>query len=218
MKIKKGDFVKIQYTGSTAEGFIFDTTDEKTAQESGLGHTHAKGGALTVCVGQVHVLEGIDKRLDGAEVEKEYEYMIPPEEAFGKKSAKLIQLMATNRFREEDIVPQPGVQVNVDNQIGVIKSVSGGRTLVDFNHPLAGQEVKYKVKVISKVEDTLEQAKCVIENTFHLHDPQATLEEKTLKVVLEGEVPKEVHDVFEKKVTSLVPAITKVVFEKPKKS
>lgn len=215
MKIKNGDFAKIQYTGKIPEGTVFDTTIEKKAKEIGMDHTHAHNDAVTICLGEGHVIVGLDKRLNDAEVQKDYTFTIPPEEGFGKKDAKLIQLMQTNRFRREDITPEPGLRVNVDDQIGIIKSVSGGRTLVDFNHPLAGIELTYEVKVLSKVDDVQEKAKCVMENTFHLHNPNLTVKEGTLTVIIPGDVPKDVKEVIETKVKSLVKEITKVTFEKP---
>ena len=65
-------------------------------------------------------------------------------------------------FARYNVAPQPGLTVHLDTEqgriYGTIKSVSGGRVLVDFNHPLAGQKVRYKVKiteVITSPEDRL---------------------------------------------------------------
>ena len=49
---------------------------------------------------------------------------------------------------------QAGVDiVNIDNTMGVIRSVSGGRVIVDFNHPLSSKSVHYDVEIIKIVED-----------------------------------------------------------------
>lgn len=218
MKIKNGDFVKIQYTGKTPEGIVFDTTIEKKAKEIGMDHTHSKDDAVVICLGEGHIIQGMDKRLNDAELQKEYTFVIPAQEGFGRKNPKLIQLMQTNRFRQEDINPEPGLRVNVDDQIGIIKSVSGGRTLVDFNHPLSGIELTYTVKVIEKIEDIKQKAVCVMENTFHLHNPNLKVSEGVLKVILPGDVPKEVKDVIEKKVKEVIKEIKQVSFEKPKEA
>ena len=50
MAVKKGDFIKLNYTGS-ADGIIFDTTSEAVAKENG---THADGKKyepIVICIG-----------------------------------------------------------------------------------------------------------------------------------------------------------------------
>ena len=97
--VKKRDFVEIEYTGKIKEGnVIFDTTDEKVAKENNL-HGHDFSPAI-ICLGEEQVLKGIDKNLEGKDIGKEYEFDIDPEDAFGKKNAKLIQLIPTAKFRK----------------------------------------------------------------------------------------------------------------------
>ena len=68
-EISKGDFVEIEYTGKVKEdGTIFDTTYEKVAKENQLhGHDF---GPIVICIGEEHVLKGIDKNLEGKEADK----------------------------------------------------------------------------------------------------------------------------------------------------
>jgi hypothetical protein len=40
--------------------------------------------------------------------------------------------------------------------------VAGGRVRVDFNHPLAGRNLKYKVKLVRHITDTLEKARSLL--------------------------------------------------------
>ncbi len=154
--IKKHDFVEIEYTGKLKdENIIFDTTDEKVAKENKLhGHDY---GPIIICVGEEQLLKGLDKNLEGKETGKEYDFDIKPEDAFGKKNAKLIQLIPTNKFKQQKIQPMPGMQLNIDGVVGTVKTVSGGRTLVDFNHPLAGKELSYKIKINKKITDDKEK-------------------------------------------------------------
>src|SRR3989338_7882631 len=145
--IKKYDFVEIEYTGKLREdGAIFDTTDEKVAKEHNL-HSHSDYGPVVICVGEEQLLKGIDKSLEGKGIGDEYDADIRPEDAFGSKDARLIQLIPTNKFKQQKIQPMQGMQLNIDGMLGIVKTVSGGRTLVDFNHPLAGKELSYKIKI-----------------------------------------------------------------------
>ena len=44
-------------------------------------------------------------------------------------------------FKKENITTQPGLQITVDEAVGMVKTVSGGRVIVDFNHPLSGKDI-----------------------------------------------------------------------------
>ncbi len=37
--------------------------------------------------------------------------------------------------------------------------MSGGRTIVDFNHPLSGKDIRYEVNVVRKVTNDMDKAK-----------------------------------------------------------
>ena len=146
-KISKKDFIEIEYEGKLKdEDIIFDTTDEKTAKEQGLANEKSEFGPIVICVGEGQVLAGLDKALEGKEP-GDYTVELNPEDAFGKKDAKLIKMIPHSVFRKQNIQVQPGLQVNVDGMIGLIRRVGGGRCLVDFNHPLSGKELVYKIKI-----------------------------------------------------------------------
>jgi FKBP-type peptidyl-prolyl cis-trans isomerase SlyD len=211
-KIKKQDFIEIEYTGKIKEdNIIFDTTDEKTAKENNL-HSHGGFGPVVICVGEEQVLKGIDKYLEGKETEKEYDININPEDAFGNKDAKLIQLIPTNKFKQQNIQPMPGVQVNIDGMVGIVKTVSGGRTLVDFNHPLAGKELSYHVKANKKVVDDKEKLRGHIKLSLGLDDFSSEITEGNAKITIKIEIPNEVKEQLNQKIIELIPNIKKVEF------
>ncbi|MFW5865469.1 MAG: FKBP-type peptidyl-prolyl cis-trans isomerase [Nanoarchaeota archaeon] len=165
MAIKKGDFIEIDYTGRVAdnEKFAFDTNDENVAKEEGIHSEKTTYGSTTIVVGEGHVIKGLDRQLEGKEPGK-HTFKIPAEEAFGKKSGKQLKLVPAKVFRKQDIRPFVGLQVNVDDEIGVIRSVSGGRIIVDFNHPLASKDVLYEVDIKRVLDDDEEK----IEKYFSL--------------------------------------------------
>ena len=49
--------------------------------------------------------------------------------------------------------------LNFDGKMGKVLSVSGGRVLVDFNHPLAGKEIIYEINVKRIVQNIDEKIK-----------------------------------------------------------
>jgi len=176
MSIQKGDFIELDYTGKIIEdNIIFDTTIPADAKKAGLIHEHADGEEhhhhhhlheedfkpVVICVGQNHVLPGLDKKIEGLAIGK-HEIKLSEEEAFGKKNSKLLKLIPLTAFKEQKINPHVGLVLNIDNAKGIVRSVSGGRVIVDFNHPLAGKEVVYTIKINKTVEDSEQKLKALL--------------------------------------------------------
>jgi FKBP-type peptidyl-prolyl cis-trans isomerase 2 len=162
MELKENDFVEIDYTGTIKdEGITFDTTDEKVAEEHNLKNEGVTFGPMIICLGKRQILKGIDKYLIGKDI-GEYSFDIQPEDGYGKKNAKLIQMIPTNKFKKQGINPVPGLQVQLDQMVGTIRAVTGGRTMVDLNHPLSGRLLSYTVKVHRVVDDVKEQISSIL--------------------------------------------------------
>jgi|TARA_B100001964_G_C14242410_1_gene605696 FKBP-type peptidyl-prolyl cis-trans isomerase SlyD len=216
--IKKKDFVEIEYTGKIKdENIVFDTTDEKIAKENSL-ESHTDYGPAIICVGQEQLLKGLDKSIEGKEIGKEYDVEIKPEDAFGNKNAKLIQLVPTNKFKQQNIQPMPGMQLNIDGMVGTIKTVSGGRTLVDFNHPLAGKELLYKIKLNKKITDDKEKLSGYLKLSLGTKDFEAEITNNNAKITFKKEIPKEAQETLKKKIIEVIPTIKNVesTFEQSK--
>ena len=211
-KVSKKDFIEIEYTGKLKdENVVFDTTDEKVAKENGL-ESHSGYGPVIICVGEEQLLKGLDKNLEGKETGKEYDIELKPEEAFGNKNAKLIQLIPTSKFKQQNIQPMPGMQLNMDGVVGTIKTVSGGRTLVDFNHPLSGKEVSYKIKINKKIMDDKEKLEGYLKLSLGTKEIEIEVNDSNAKIKLKKEIPKEAQENLSKKITELIPNIKNVEF------
>lgn len=212
MKTKKGDFIEIDYIAKImGEDRIFDLTSEETAKKENVYNKNFSYKPLVICLGENHVINGLDSALIDKEVGKEYIIGIQPENAYGKKDARLIQLVSTNVFRKQNIKPMPGLQVQIDNLIGIIKTVTGGRTLVDFNHPLAGKVIEYKVKILKIVNDDKEKIKALLKLMLH-KDVDFDLKESELK--MKENLPKEFQETIEREIKKLVKSVKKVSFPK----
>ncbi|MDP2906571.1 MAG: peptidylprolyl isomerase [Nanoarchaeota archaeon] len=213
MKLKNGDFILLDYTGKIKDSKqVFDTTSEQTAKDSGVHQKGAKYKPAMVCVGEGDVLKGLDEDLVGKEVGKSYIVEISPEKGFGKKDAKLMKIVNTNMFLKNNINPVPGLQVNVDNLIGTIKTVSGGRTIIDFNHPLAGKNLVYEFNVLKIVVDDEEKIKGMLSSYLAIDNPEVKIEAGVAKV--DSEVPEMLQKQLEEKIKNLIPAIKKVDYKK----
>ena len=168
-KVKENDFIQLDFTGRVKDGgYIFDTTSEKVAKDNGLYNPEVNYGPITVCVGKGLVLKGLDKALIGKDLGFDGTLEVTPEDAFGKKDPKMLKLIPSSKFKSNGVNPQPGLQVNVDGTLGFIKTVTGGRTIVDFNHPLAGKELEYDVLIKNKVDDVQEQVESLLTMKLNL--------------------------------------------------
>ncbi|MBN1157656.1 peptidylprolyl isomerase [Candidatus Woesearchaeota archaeon] len=212
-KVKKGDFVEIGYTGRLADsGEVFDTTSEKVAKENKIWSKDETFGNKVICLGENQILNGIDANLVGKEPGSEYTFTLSPEEAFGKKDTKLIQLISTARFRKEGIEPEVGLQINIDGVMGTIRSVTGGRTLVDFNHPLSGKDVAYTVDLVKVIDQSEDKIRAIIKNELN-QDADVKVVEKSAIVTLKKKLQKEIENVLAERIKSLVPDITNIRFQ-----
>jgi len=152
MTIKKGDFIEIEFTGKIkGTNQIFDTTIEADAKKAALKIKDLR--PFTLSVGHKMLPNGFDADIEGKEIGKQYTIELTPEKAFGKRNPKAVKMIPTKLFHEQKINPVPGLQLNLDGQLTKILSNSGGRTLVDFNNPLAGKEIIYEYKILKEITD-----------------------------------------------------------------
>jgi len=214
--MKKGDFIELEYTGKVKDmDFVFDTTSEKEAKENNIHDARASYGPVVICIGQGHVIRGLDEQLEGKELEKKYHIEISPEQGFGKKNAKLIQLVATNKFIKQKINPMPGLQVNIDDMTGMIRTVSGGRTLVDFNHPLAGKELAYDFKINKIVKDDEKKLNALLKLQLNLKDVKVAIKDgnATIDLNIKQDLPKPVEEKLTEYIKEIIPSIKNIEFK-----
>ena len=159
MAIQDGDFITLSYSGSVNEE-IFDTTDEAEAKSAGIHSPNAIYGPVTICVGQKHVILGLDEELVGKEAGAEGDVTVTPEKAFGDRDPKRIKSFPKNQFKEK---PVRGMPVKMDEMgEGTVVDVIGSKVIVDFNPPLAGQTLVYHYKIEEIVTDSLEELKGLV--------------------------------------------------------
>ncbi len=184
-KVENKDFIELDYTGKLSDGTIFDTTLESVAKDNGIQSPNFKYSPAIVCVGEKQLLPGLDEALSGKEVSKDFTVTLPAEKAFGKRDVKNVKIVPMGTFKEHKLNPQPGLEVDVDGQRGIVRSISGGRVIVNFNHPLAGKEVIYEVKINRKITDKSEQIKSYLNSIMRIPIEQFKVEIKDKKATVE---------------------------------
>jgi len=183
--LKENDFIEIDYVARIKDNGIFDLTIEDIAKKNNIFNKDFKYKPVIICLGKGDILKGLDKKLIGKNIGK-YNIELTPEEGFGKKDGKLIKLVPTKEFTKQNVRPIPGIQLNLDGFIGKIISVTGGRTLVDFNNPLAGKSLEYEIDIKRTITDKKEQLKGFLDILFkeskvEIKDDEAIIEIKELE-------------------------------------
>ncbi len=219
-KLQRHDFVELDYTGKLTNGTIFDTTNEQIAHLSNLPHQHGSLHSPIVCIGEHQVLPGLDKDLEGKEVGQEYTVVLPPELAFGKRDIKNLRIIPMGTFKEHKVQPQPGLQVDVDGERGIVTSIAGGRVVVNFNNPLAGKEIIYNYTIKRKISDAAEKVKSFVSSMLGVpHDKMSVaLHSEKAVVTLPTQLPPQLTDALATKLTELnvVKTVEFVIKESPK--
>lgn len=138
---KNGDKVRIHYTGKLDDGTQFDTSEGRDPLEFQLGD----GG----------IIPGFEKAVDGMEVGESKSVTIAPEDAYGPRHEQLVQDVPKSAL-PDDIEPAVGMQLQSQTPDGqpmhlVVTAVSDEAITVDGNHPLAGKNLNFDIKLVDIV-------------------------------------------------------------------
>ncbi len=213
MQVKKGDWIEVDYVGRLkASGKIFDLTKADVAKAEDIFDKKHSYRPLVVALGADHLLKGLDAFLDGKEVGREYQADIQPQDAFGVRNPKLIQLTSLRHFKEKKVNPVPGLQLVIDGALATIRSVSGGRVILDFNHPLAGRMLSYWIKINKLVKGTDEKIQALASLLLNLKPDQYKLSLKEGAAVLElkKEMPKLLIERLKAQAKELIPELKSI--------
>ncbi len=151
-----GDFVEVAYTARTVEDDqLVDTTDQAVADEEGI-EVDREFKPRTIVLGEGHIFETVEEAIYGAGVGDDGTVTVPAEEAFGTYDPDAVETISAEKIDEDD--RYPGAQVQLEGRNGFVETIIGGRARVDFNHPLAGEDVEYEYEVLSTVDDREQQA------------------------------------------------------------
>lgn len=134
---KKGDTVKVHYTGRLESGEIFDSSDGKKP--------------LNFIVGHREVIKGFDEAVEGMIVGEEKSVTIEADKGYGKPNPDLIQTVKRSEMPE-------GLEYSVGNQIEVtrddgslfyvmVKDITESEVSLDANHPLAGKRLIFDIRM-----------------------------------------------------------------------
>lgn len=163
MPSSKNDMILVDYVVRVKEtGEVIEVTNEEKAKEFKVYDPSKTYELLLVVIGEGRVIKGFEEALEGSEVNVDIEVDIPPEKAYGVRDPNKVRTFPLRDFTRASIRPEVGKVVEIGGQLGTIRSVSGGRVVVDFNHPLAGKTLTYSFKIVKKLEDSVERVKYLV--------------------------------------------------------
>jgi FKBP-type peptidyl-prolyl cis-trans isomerase 2 len=169
--MKEGDIIQLEYEGwIVGSDELFDTSKEELAREEEIFEEDRTYGPMYTVVATGRLIKGLDEHLLEAEVDKEYDLEIAPEDAYGERDPKNVETHSMRELARLKIEPEIGRTVNIRNKMGWISGIFAGRVRIDYNHKLAGKTLRYKYKVVGKPEEPAEIIKAIIAMNYGRED------------------------------------------------
>ncbi len=142
-KADLGSIVTFDYTGTFKKsGEEFDTTKGKKP--------------LEIVIGNKQLLKAFEDKLLGMRKGSSKSFVLKPEEAYGARDPKkVVEIERDKRFTGVELkngstiyaVNKDAQGNNVSTPLKIV-SFTDSKVTIDYNHPLAGEELKFKVKVV----------------------------------------------------------------------
>lgn len=145
MKAGDGKKVKVHYKGTLDDGTQFDSTEGKEP--------------LEFVVGENKIIPGFEESVKGMEEGEQKDFQLSPDQAYGERNEQMVQEVSKSQL-PENMEIQEGMMLMLkgpDGQQIPAKVVEdkGETFTLDINHPLAGQNLNFNVK-LEKVEEAPE--------------------------------------------------------------
>ncbi len=131
--VKKGDKVKVQYAVSLTDGTVFKESKP--------------GKPLEFTVGSDKMPRGLDQAVLGMELREEKKVAVASKDAYGKRNEDLVMKFLKNDL-PRSFEPEIGKVVKIQNIPGTIVNIDEDNVYLDGNHPLAGKDVVFDIRVI----------------------------------------------------------------------
>lgn len=139
MKVQNGQKVHVHYKGTLKDGTVFD-------------ESRARGKTLSFTVGGGRMLKGFNDTVLGMGEGEVRSVTIEPEDAYGFHDSGALQAVDKGHFGEGfefkigEIVQGNGPRGPF---VARIHTVEGDNVVLDFNHPLAGEQLQFEIELVS---------------------------------------------------------------------
>jgi peptidylprolyl isomerase len=135
---KMNDTVVLHYTGSFTDGEVFDSSLDREPFE--------------FTIGQGMVISGLEKGIAGMSEGESRTLKIAAEDAYGLRREDLLAVIGRSQM-PANIDLKTGIVLQARAPDGgvtsvMVRDVDDENVTLDFNHPLAGKELVFEVKLI----------------------------------------------------------------------
>lgn len=155
IKIQDGQVVSMEYT-LNVDGVVTDSTEGREP----LDYVHGAG----------NIIPGLERELTGMSVGESKVVKVAAVDGYGERDEDAFMDVPRDQFPDE-IPMKVGTELQVKNQAGQpmfarIDTVGDKTVRLNFNHPLAGKDLHFSVKVVGVREATAEE-----KEHGHVHGP-----------------------------------------------
>ena len=155
MKITTNMYVTLSYDLTVGEGDEKELMEQTTVEEP-----------LEFIFGNNMMLDSFEKEIEGLGEGDEFSFNIAPEEAYGEYDDTMVLDLPKNIFEidgkiDDEVLIEGNTVPMMDNQgnrlMGSVVAVKDESVTMDFNHPLAGEQMFFAGKVISVREASAQE-------------------------------------------------------------
>ena len=144
--VQDGVVVSMEYT-LHVEGELLDTSDGQ--------------GPLQFLVGYGNVISGLEQEMMGMKIGDSKDVVVQPEDGYGEFDDDAFMNVSKKDF-PTDMPLEEDAELTVRDEEGHaryarVDSIEGDTVRLDFNHPLAGAELHFSVKVVALREPSDEE-------------------------------------------------------------
>ncbi len=187
-----GSIVHIDYDlYNAANDKLIETTKEETAKEHDLYDESRPYSPMITIVGDGRLIPGFEEHLSEAEADKEYEFEIEPEQAYGERDPNKIETISQNVLLRSVRDPNTlalGAPVEIGGRAGILQFMSAGRARIDYNHPLAGVTLRYTYKIVKLVDDREEKVQTLMKMNTGRDDFEIAFDDDDITLTLPEEM------------------------------
>jgi FKBP-type peptidyl-prolyl cis-trans isomerase SlyD len=144
--VQDGIVVSMEYT-LTVDGEVLDSSSE--------------AGPLQFLAGHENIVPGLEREMIGMKIGETKDVVVEPAEGYGEFDDEGFMEVPRSEF-PSDMEIEEGLELSVtdedgQNQYARVERLNSESVRLDFNHPLAGAELHFNVKVIGLREPTKEE-------------------------------------------------------------
>ena len=139
-RAKRGDTVRVHYTGTLDNGEQFDSSRGTDP--------------LTFTLGEGSVIQGFDDAVDGMSVGESKRVTIPATEAYGDRRDELTLRVPRSELPtdlELEVGSQLRMEQGAESVIVTVRDMDEGSVMLDANHPLAGEALTFDLELVEIV-------------------------------------------------------------------